>query len=174
MQPEDIAALVEQYGTAVYRLCHKLTGNKPDADDLYQEAYLTAFEKCRKIDAAGNPRAFLCTVAVRLWKNNRRKYFRRQRLAPSAELVETDDIADSGSVEEDVLRQATYAAIQAAVDGLGDKHRIPVYLFYTLEMGIEEIAGVLKIPPGTVKSRLHKARSQIKTRLEAFSDEIPR
>jgi len=82
----DIDSLVMLYGKAVYGFCLKLARNKDNADDLYQETFLKALELGTKIDKSNNPKAFLISIAVGLWKNNRRKYARRQRIAPEREL----------------------------------------------------------------------------------------
>ena len=172
MYQEDVATLVYAHGTAIYRFCHKLAGNKPDADDLYQETFLKALEQCHKIDKENNPKAFLLSCTINIWKSNRRKYARRQRLAPITSLSEADCVADEYDIEEAVLSKLAGSVIRKSVDKLDDKYRIPLYLYYTLEMGIADISIALKIPPGTVKSRLHKARSLIKKRLEVSSNEV--
>lgn len=58
------------------------------------------------------------------------------------------------------------AIVQMAVDTLNVKFKIPLYMYYTAEMSIEDIASSLKIPQGTVKSRLHKARKTLKNLLQ--------
>lgn len=171
MQAVQIADLVDSHGTAVYRFCHQLTHNKMDADDLYQETFLKALEQCQKIDEEKNPQAFLLSLTVRLWKSNRRKYARRARLAPTVEFQEELAGATDQNLEEHVISRAVCQAVRQVVEGLDDKYRLPVYLYYTLELNMEEIAAALHIPPGTVKSRLHHARALMKKRLEAGSYE---
>lgn len=58
-----------------------------------------------------------------------------------------------------------------AVDKLDEKYRIPVFLYYTLEFSIGQIGKIMKLPDGTVKSRLHKARKLLKKELEVVLDE---
>ncbi|MOA18420.1 ECF RNA polymerase sigma factor SigW [compost metagenome] len=65
-----------------------------------------------------------------------------------------------------MLSQELRRTVQAAADMLDDKLKIPLYLYYTVEMTIDEIASVLKIPTGTVKSRLFQARRAMKKILE--------
>ena len=62
--------------------------------------------------------------------------------------------------------------VRRAVGNLPEKYRIPVYLYYTLQFSVEEIANVMEIPKGTVKSRLHKARALLKKELEVVLDEM--
>ena len=54
---------------------------------------------------------------------------------------------------------------------LSDKYKVPIYLYYILQLSIDEIARILKKPKGTIKSRLHKARQLLKEKLEVIFDE---
>ena len=170
MDVADLTELVRLHGNAVYGFCSKLVKNKADTDDLYQETFLKAVELHHKIDKANNPKAFLVSIALRLWKNNRRKYAIRQRIAPVEEFNEAVKneyiLSNEESPEDIVLSKETSAMIQQAAEQLKEKLRIPLYMYYTAEMSNEEIASALKIPTGTVKSRLHKARKILRDILE--------
>lgn len=166
----DLSDLVTLYGKTVYGFCHKLVRNRADADDLYQETFLKAIELCHKIDKENNPKGFLISIAVGLWKNNRRKYARRQNIAPIVELNEGMNnccISKSESTPEDiVISNELQIIIQNSADQLNDRLKIPLYMYYTAEMSIVDIASALKIPLGTVKSRLYNARLALKNILE--------
>lgn len=174
MDISEVTELVNTHGKDVYAFCYKLTKNKTDADDLYQETFLKAMELYYKIDNKNNPKGYLISVAVRLWKNNRRKYARRNRLAPTEEL--NDNLCCSyinifeKSPESIVISNELRNNLLIAVDKLNDKLRIPLYMYYTAGMSNEEIAAALKIPLGTVKSRLYKARKMLKNLLEVESE----
>ena len=173
MDIDELIELVKLHGKSIYGFCYKLAGNKEDADDLYQETFLRAVELRYKMDASRNPKAFLLSVAILLHKNNRRKLARRQRIAPVTELDDT--AAGSGSLasqttpEHAVLSLELRALIRNAAHRLNDKLRLPLYMYYTANMTVEEIAAALRIPPGTVKSRLHKARQALRKELEVDS-----
>lgn len=172
MEHIDIESLITTYGKDVYRFCLRISENRDIADDLYQETFLKAFELNDKIDKSNNPKGFLIAVAAGIWKNNRRKYFRRQRIAPQQEL--NDEAANSSvcsysdSPEEIVLSREQCMVVRTATDKLNDRLRIPLYMYYTAEMSVEDIAQALKIPKGTVKSRLHKARQNLRKVMEGF------
>lgn len=170
MDITDLNEFVSLHGNAVYGFCHKLAKNRADTDDLYQETFLKAMELCHKIDKNNNPRGFLISIAVRLWRNNRRKYARRNRLAPVEELNENISSSYTSneklSPENIAVSKELQNTIQNAADKLNDKLKIPLYMYYTAGMSNEDIAAVLKIPQGTVKSRLYKARKILKNTLE--------
>lgn len=126
-----------------------------------------------KMDASRNTKAFLISIAIRLNKNHRRKLAWRQRIAPTAELDEASTRFDSSASEETpedaALSLELHTMIQEAAHRLDDKLKLPLYMFYTADMTVEEIASALRIPPGTVKSRLHKARKTMRKVLEVDS-----
>jgi len=169
LEIEELSDLVQKHGRAIYGFCRRLAANQADTDDLYQETFLKAMEKRDQMDASRNPKGFLLSIAAKLRHNNRRKFAWRQRIAPMTALDgDADKISrEEGTPEEAVLNRELRGKIQAAADGLSDKLKIPLYMYYTAEMSVEEIASALRIPAGTVKSRLHQARKTMKERLEA-------
>ena len=81
---------------------------------------------------------------------------------------ESAQIADTGMrVEETIIQKEEAAFLRKQVIELPDKYRIPVILFYMEGLSQEEIAGCMRIPVGTVKSRLATARKKLKERMEA-------
>lgn len=170
MDTADLSEIVEIHGKAIYSFCYNLARNKNDADDLYQEAFLKATELCWKIDKKNNPKGFIISVAVGIWKNNRRKYAWRQNIvkieAFNDDLINNPALQEENTPEDIFITNEIRAAVQEAAKQLNDRLRIPLYMHYTAGMSIEEIAKALKIPKGTVKSRLYKARVALKNNLE--------
>ncbi|OMF08747.1 RNA polymerase sigma factor [Paenibacillus sp. FSL H7-0331] len=173
MDIEELSNLVKQHGKAIYGFCYRLVGNKEDTDDLYQETFLKAMEVRHKMDVNQNPKGFLISIAIQLRKNKRRKFAWRQRIAPTAELNEAVDKVnctnDETTPEGAVLSNELRSMIQAATDRLDDKLKIPLLMYYTAEMSVDEVSLALRIPQGTVKSRLFKARKALKKILEVES-----
>lgn len=163
------AELIDQCGDSVYKLCRTLTRNRQDADDLFQDTFMKAFEQLDKLSASNNRQGFLLYIASHLWKSRKRKTARRMRLAPETQLFDT--VPSDNSPEGDYLQQEEERAVRTAVAALPDKLKVPVCLYYELEMSIQDIAHTLRLPQGTVKSRLHKARQKIKNELEGAQNE---
>ena len=78
----NTTSLVDDYADVVYKFCRSLTYTKEDADDLFQETFLKTFEHLPKINASDNPKSFLLSTALYLWKSWKRRYARRSRIAP--------------------------------------------------------------------------------------------
>lgn len=162
--------LLKTNGKNIYSFCFQMVKNKEEADDLYQETMLKAIERCDEIDRSKNPKNYLIGIAVGIWKNKRKKYARRQRIAPEAEITEELSsvyfVSSEQSPEELFLTKELRQLVQMETAALEKKYQIPIYLYYSMELSIDEIAHILHIPKGTVTTRLSKARKLIKSRLE--------
>lgn len=175
MTRQEFAKLIEEEGHAVYSFCNHLAGNKDETDELYQETMLKAMERCSTIDCHGNPKSLLLGIAVGNWRNAKKKYARRQRIAPQDSIDDKrsfPELRGTGmSPEEAYLSKEMCRLVKMETAALDDKYRIPIYMYYTAELSVEEISKVLHIPKGTVKSRLHKARTIIGKNLEDYGYE---
>lgn len=164
---------IREYGREIYSFCCHLTGNVQEAEELYQDTFLKAVELMKNIDYENNPKSFLISIALRLWKNKKRKYAWRMRIAGTESLIEetVENLEAEKCLEEEMIQKEIQRQVRKAVAGLEEKYRIPVYLFYTVQMSVAEISKTLKIPEGTVKTRLYKARKLLKEKLEVVLDE---
>lgn len=174
MKRSELETCIRDYGRDVYSFCCQLTGSRQEADDLYQDTFLKLLEVRHRVDIRENPKGYLLSVAVNLWKNRRRRFARRQRIAGPEYSIEdmTAEIADGAqSVEDQMISREEVGLVQKAVAELPEKYRLPVLLFYMEELRLSEIADVLAIPEGTVKSRLHKARKLLEQKLEVVLNE---
>lgn len=170
MKSCDIDQLVEQYSDSIYRYCKSITFTLEDAEDLYQQTFLKALELHKKISLEKNPKAFLMTIATNLWKNHKSKYARRERIAPTisseTEGLQIEDVRSEQNLLEQIVKEEQLTQLRKCVDKLPDKQRQVITLFYAGELSLEEIAKILRIPKGTVKSRLHKAKEQLRKEME--------
>lgn len=151
--------LVDKYNESIYKFCRSLTYSKEDAEDLFQETFLKAFEEMEKIDHSDNPQSFLFSITLYTWKSWKRKYARRKRLAPDEPI--SDSIPSTFNLEDTILAQEEIRIVQQLVGSLSEKFRLPIIMYYSLDMSISDIAPILKLPEGTIKSRLFKARKLI-------------
>lgn len=168
MRVED---LIEPCGPRLWRLCRRLAGNVPDAEELYQQTFLRALEHEDRIDPDGNPAAWLCATAAGLWKSGVRRAARREAIAPAASEEEAGGVSAGETPEEALLRRERARRVHALVDALPEKYRLPLVLCYSGELSVEEIARALRLPRGTVKSRLFRARERVRAGWEAWSRE---
>lgn len=165
----NFTELINAYSPSVYKFCRSLTYSKEDADDLFQETFLSAFEQQTKLFQSDNPQSFLFSTTLYLWKSIKRKYARRKKIA-SFEPVQ-DNIVGSLDTENDFIKQEEMERVRKLVALLPEKYKIPILLYYSVDLNVNEIAKVIKIPVGTVKSRLFKARKLIEKGLEDIQHE---
>ncbi len=168
MNAGEIEKCIDNFGTDVYRFCLSLCQDKADAEDLYQQTFLKALETEWTLDWERNPRALFFSFAYHLWQSDRRKLARRNAIAPCGNYDEEMGavMQSEGDVEEGYLQKELTAQVRQIMQTLPEKFQVPLLLFYLSDCSIEQIAAVIKKPPGTVKSRLFKGRSLIKQRLE--------
>jgi RNA polymerase sigma-70 factor (ECF subfamily) len=161
--------MVDEYGGPLYKFCRRLTYSREDADDLFQETFLKALGQKKAVNASDNPQGILFSTAAYIWKSWKRKYARRSRLAPVEPL--DDYAAADGGPEEDYMAREETRVVRELVNILPDKYKIPIILYYTVEMSVHDIASSLNLPAGTVKSRLFKARKILEKGLvEAYEE----
>ncbi len=179
---DAVQLLIDTVGDDVYRFCCRLTRNRMDADDLYQDTFLKALEQRgrledvfdrEQVESIRRNRNFLMGIAVNLWRNQWRKKKREWKhlSIEDAEFFELPS-SEEENVQTQLERKEIQRRLTAHIRALPEKLKMVVYLFYGAEMGTEEIAETLHIPQGTVKSRLYLARAKLKDYLEADGYEI--
>lgn len=170
MTIQQFNEFLEQQGPSLYRFCCYLTGNRQEADDLYQETWLKAWEQHTDILTERNPKNFLLGLAMGNWKNRCRKRARRQRIIPSQEYPATNNFTSADNsiplLEDMILMQEEHRLLHQSILALEEKWRLPLTLYYGQELSVQEVASLMKIPVGTVKSRLNKARNILRKHME--------
>ncbi|MDR0268145.1 RNA polymerase sigma factor [Paenibacillus sp.] len=165
---QEVERLVHAYGNHVYAFCRRLTWSQTDADDLYQQTFLRVLHMSLQIDQTNNPAGFLMAVAARIWQDERKKYARRQRIAPiHDDGGELNNISSSIFTDLEFEEKQRKTEVRKAVQDLSETLRVPILLYYMSDLPVHEIAKALRIPEGTVKSRLHQARQKLKKELGA-------
>ena len=168
MNAKELEECIDDFGTDIYRFCLKLCADKADAEDLYQQTFLKALEMQWTLDWEKNPKALFFSLAHNLWKSDRRKQARRNTIAPRSNFDEEGEMVlhSEESIEESYLQKELLAEVDQIIQTLPEKFKVPLILFYLSGCSIEQIAAIIRKPPGTVKSRLFKGRNLIKKRLE--------
>ncbi|MBP3611297.1 MAG: sigma-70 family RNA polymerase sigma factor [Lachnospiraceae bacterium] len=155
---------IRDYGKRLYGLCIFLCANSCEADDLYQETWLKVVKNFSKYDSSKDFEPWLTTICVNTYRNTLRRIARSPLFNTFSTTEEKEELLHSVPAPEG----KDYSALYSAIDQLPEKLRLTVILFYFRDMDTEAVASVLGIPPGTVKSRLNKARNLLK---EVLTDE---
>jgi len=161
-------ALVRQYEDILYGLCRKLAGS--GADDLYQQTWLKAVRKAHTFSGISF-KNWLYTICINLYRDNYRRDKRREnvegrRVSSEEKQYALSFATNNQSAETDSMQREESRLLLEKIGNLPDKHRLPIILHYFEGLGYRESAKVLRIPVGTVKSRLNYAKQKLRKELE--------
>ncbi len=150
--------------TLAFRVAYGVLRNRQDAEDVAQEAFAKAYRHFRQLRDRDRFRAWLVRLTWRLaidrWRSDRRRLVRE-------EAVETPPHA--ASTEQDALARERAVLLWRAIDGLPEKLRAVVVLAAIEGHDIREVARLLDVPEGTVKSRLFLARKGLAESLRCLA-----
>ena len=165
----QLAAVLDQaYGTAL-----RLTGSAADAEDLVQDAALLAHRGYAGFQAGSNFRAWFYRILLNRFYSN---YRRQRRAGVSVDLDETPELylyqqAAASGVTPDtdtataLVDRLDAELVQKALDALPEEFRTVATLYFMQDLPYQEIADMLDVPIGTVRSRLHRARRMLQKAL---------
>ena len=152
------AALVERHYDAVVRFFRNKAGD--DADDLVQRTFLACAEAAGRHPGVASVRAFLFGIARNVLYEHIRGRMRAQRIEP--DFRESAILDLSPGVSTVAARRAEQRTLLRALQHIPVELQLLLELYYWEGLGIEELAQVLEVPPGTVKSRLFRARGLLR------------
>ncbi len=170
--------LVTKYSRHVYSVAYRLTGNDADAKDLAQEAYVRVWRAWARIDPEARLEGWLYQIVKNLYIDllRRRKgpkvYSLDEPMATSEGEVARDRPDPTADVERTVLDASLDRRIQQSLLALSADLRMVVVLADIEGYGYEEIAEMIGVPIGTIKSRLHRARHALRERLASARSSI--
>ena len=157
--------VVRPHFDRLYRLAWRLTGSKAEAEDLFQELLIKAYGMLDQVVKIEEPGSWLCRVMYNLFVDQHRRFTRqRMHLVDEGHLPgqgiadlagDLDPVADNERIEK-------FRLLDAALAQLSEEHRIIVLLHDTEGYKLTEIEELTGIPVGTIKSRLHRARTRLR------------
>ncbi len=176
----DVAAfgrLVSRYQDRVLNTCWRLCGKAEDAEDLAQETFLHALEAMATFQARSRFYTWIYRIAVNVALTHRRKQARAVKLSlhtPDGQFIGDQAARLVGRVSPEstdpsarLSARETQRRIEQGLEELDDDHRAVVVLRDIEGLEYEQIAEILEVAVGTVKSRLHRGRMELRRRLKA-------
>jgi RNA polymerase sigma-70 factor (ECF subfamily) len=174
LHSRDVAALgtlFERYSAMVYRTALAITREEHTAEDILQECFLRVYTYGTSIDPERPLRPWLYRVTVNLAYDRSA----RRSVRPLDDVIEwltglasALPAPDDRAEERELLQM-----VRKVIDELPAMHRAVIVLHYMEDLSLEEIARVMELPPGTVKSRLHYARERLRRMLARYQQSVP-
>ena len=168
----DFEALVDRYQKRVYYLALDLTGNHHDAEDLSQEVFIKAHRSLNSFRGDAKPFTWLYRIAVNTYLNTQRK-------KAVTHMTTTDDFrhtTDGPGAMPDPDTQAERTQMQqhidASLDVLSDRERAAFVLKHYDDLRIKDVAAVMDVAEGTVKSMLYRATRKLRDELAFYRDDL--
>jgi len=153
-------ALVDRHAQRLFRLAVSLVGNAVDAEDVLQETFIGALRGLRSFEGRSSVRTWLSRILV----TQAARWHRDQRRSRTQPMDESIPISAGGADSPPDVGMDVNAAMQR----LSPEHRQVLVMREFEQMSYDEMAEVLGIPRGTVESRLHRARSEMREKLKAY------
>jgi RNA polymerase sigma-70 factor (ECF subfamily) len=154
---EAFGDLVDRHQETVFNIAYRMTGQRQDAEDLTQEAFLRAYGALKEFRGESSFRTWICQIATRVCIDHLRA--RRETL----ELQE--DWEAPGGESDFSASVVDRAVVAAAIGSLPPRYRAAVVLRHVEHLSYQEIAGVLGLPLATVKTHIRRARARLRERL---------
>ena len=154
----DLEKMMAQYGDGLLRLCFMYLRDYQLAEDALQETFIRAYTKYHTFKGQSSEKTWITRISINVCKSLMRK--RSFKEIASDEMPEDPD-TPVPSTEEEALENTRNEALYRAVLGLSPIYREVILLFYYGQFQISEVAKILKVPEGSVKARLFRARAQL-------------
>ena len=165
--------LVKRYEKRVFNCALRIAGNYNDAADVAQEAFIRAFHSIQTFRGDAKFATWIYRIVTNVYLDERKKS-KAHRTISLDEAIELDEnsvarqiVDDSPTPDEVAESKERSRALQRAISTLPDYQRVIVTLYHMQHRSYEEIAEILRLPIGTVKSRLNRARLALAEKLES-------
>ncbi|KIL53578.1 RNA polymerase sigma factor SigW [Jeotgalibacillus alimentarius] len=165
--------IVELFKDRVYHVCFRMLGNRHEAEDIAQEAFIRAYTNIHTFDIDRKFSTWLFRIATNLCIDRIRK--KKPDYYLDAEVSGTDGLTmysqvetDEPLPEEEVESMELQESIQKEISRLPDKYRSVIVLKYIEELSLKEISEILELPIGTVKTRIHRGREALRKQLRSI------
>ena len=182
---EAFAWLVARYHQPIYSLVYRIVNDPADAADTTQEVFLKVFRGIRHFHGDASLKTWMYSIAIREASNQRRWWFRHKARETSIEPLESqasplerahglkETLVDKhDSPFESAAHEEVRAKVEHELRQVPEPYRTVVILRDIEELSYEEIAEVLDVSLGTVKSRLMRGREALKKRLQPYVEEV--
>lgn len=180
MSEQQLREIMSRYGEDIWNYIYYLTKNAEQADDLAQEVFIKSYYRIGTYRGTSSFKAWLLTIARNTVFSHRKSRFFRSGLWGNVQSLTTVDLEEqetasahlgaAQSAEMEYMGNQSMDEIWKLIMALSPKLREILILDLKYELSIKEIAELMSLSQGTVKSRLHRARHKIQSKLKGWND----
>lgn len=171
--PQAFHALIDRHAPWLFRVAISMVGSREDAEDLLQEVFLAASNGIGRFEERSSVKTWLRGILL----NHVSKLYRSRKVRRHWSLDDERGEAVRSELETGSPTPAASAEgradVQAMLQSLSDEHREVIVLREIEGLSYEEMAKLLGVPRGTIESRLHRARQQLKDKFAGYLDDGP-
>ena len=168
--------LIRAYEKRVYNLAYRLSGSYDDANDISVDAFIRIYQAIKLFRGEANFSTWLFRIVTNIYLDRRKRARNKQHLSLE-EYIELEENSVARQIESSLPTPDRVAesrersdTLQAAINTLPDYQRAMIVLYHTEGKSYEEIAAIMALPLGTVKSRLNRARLVLREKLQPVKE----
>ncbi|MEC1522288.1 RNA polymerase sigma factor SigW [Neobacillus niacini] len=167
---DAFAEIVEIYSNSIYQLGYRMLGNRHEAEDIAQEAFIRAYVNIKSFNQDLKFSTWLFRIATNLCIDRMRKkkpdYYLDAEVSGTDGLTMYSQLASNSPLPENELESLELQeSVQKEILKLPEKYRSVIVLKYIEELSLNEISEILDLPLGTVKTRIHRGREALRQQL---------
>lgn len=169
MEPYDLQQIMNEHGDYLVRVSYVYVKSWSTAEEIVQDVFVKFYETHEKFEQRASMKTYLAKMTINRSCDHLRSVKGRLRIL--GQLWKTSETQGNSS-EDETLKKLEQNAIAKAVFELALKYREVIVLYYYEELTSAEIAKLLDLPEGTVKTRLRRGRDNLKTQLKVENSEV--
>jgi RNA polymerase sigma factor (sigma-70 family) len=167
----DTDRLVEDHKNLVYHLIHRTVRDREAHEEIFQEVFLNILESLPRFEGRSKLSTWIASITIHTCYQFVRKARDRERVGSFGDWLEgRPEPGVPSGLQEDLERSDVRRRLERHVGGLPPKYALPVTLFYLEGMSYREIAEILGVPLGTVKSHLFRGLKELRKSIEGGGD----
>jgi RNA polymerase sigma factor (sigma-70 family) len=170
-KPVDTNQLIEDHKNLVYHVIHRTVRDHGSHEEIFQEVFLNVLDSLPRFEGRSKLSTWIASIAVHTCYKFIQKAGKREKLLSFNDWLETvpEPVVPS-NLQENLERNDIRQRLERHIGGLSPKYALPVSLFYMEGMTYQEIAEILDLPMGTVKSHLFRGLQELRKRIEGGKD----
>jgi len=166
-KPVDTDRLVEDYKNLVYHLIYRTVHDRTLHEEIFQEIFLNVLESLPRFEGRSKFSTWIASIAIHTCYKFIQKTGKQEQIISFDDWLEGSSISDMPStLQEDLERKDIRQRLDRHLGELAPKYALPLSLFYMEGMSYKDIAGILDIPMGTVKSQLFRGLRELRKQIE--------